>query len=655
MTQEQAIKPVEIGLQEFLELIPDAFVLLDANGYIRRINAHAERLFGYTQADLCGQLIEILVPTRLRSAHAHYREHFTSGRRPMGSGTLPLLCKDGSEVMTEISLSTITTLAGERMFSAAVRDVRARRKAEEQIALQASLLAQIEDAVMAIDSEGRLFYWNRGAEKIFGWEGAEALGKTLIELFGMPLPGSPRLQAKTLLQSTGFYRGELQLHHKDRSEVCVDAVITSYRGARGDQNGFVGSFRDVTRRKEIEAEISAKREAISKLHDVSTQLVGQQALPILLQAVVNAAVTIAQASMGMIHVLDAASQSLQLVGQFGCTPELVEHLAHANSGTLYGEAMLRRQRAIIVDTAGSVSPGSLPALDLLLRAGMRAGQSTPIISRAGSLLGVVTTLNDQPYRPNELVLQALDLLAREAGELIESRQREAALQRAICARDQVLGVVAHDLRNPLNTILLRTQLLSSRKQPCSSESANAIARDALRMMRLIQDLLDISCIESGALSMEIEPIDVAKMVKEAVEEQQIIAASAQLTMQILVSSDLPRIFGDGHRLRQVFANLISNAIKFTPPGGRITVEATATDGAVLFRIADTGRGISADNLAHVFNRFWQADKAEHRGSGLGLAIVKGIIEMHAGRVWAESQPGGGSVFCFTLPAPLHDR
>lgn len=299
MTQEQAIKPVEIGLQEFLELIPDAFVLLDANGYIRRINAHAERLFGYTQADLCGQLIEILVPTRLRSAHAHYRERFTSSR-PMGTGTLPLLCKDGSEVMTEISLSTITTLAGERMFSAAVRDVRARRKAEEQLALQASLLAQIEDAVMAIDSEGRLFYWNRGAEKIFGWEGAEALGKTLIELFGMPLPGSPRLQAKTLLQSTGFYRGELQLHHKDRSEVCVDAVITSYRGARGDQRGFVGSFRDVTRRKEIEAEISAKREAISKLHDVSTQLVGQQALPILLQAVVNAAVTIAQASMGMI-------------------------------------------------------------------------------------------------------------------------------------------------------------------------------------------------------------------------------------------------------------------------------------------------------------------------------------------------------------------
>ncbi len=219
----------------------------------------------------------------------------------------------------------------------------------------------------------------------------------------------------------------------------------------------------------------------------------------------------------------------------------------------------------------------------------------------------------------------------------------------------MLGVVAHDLRNPLNTILLRAQLLSSQKQPCSSESANAIARDALRMMRLIQDLLDISCIESGALSMAIEPIDVAKMVKQAVEEQQIMAASAQLTMQILVSSDLPKIFGDGHRLRQVFDNLISNAIKFTPPGGRITVEATATDGAVLFRVADTGRGVSADNLAHVFNRFWQADKAEHRGSGLGLAIVKGIIEMHAGRVWAESQPGGGSVFCFTLPAPLHDR
>lgn len=141
MTQGQEVKPVEISLQEFLELIPDAFVLLDEKGHIRRINAHAERLFGYSQAELCGQLIEVLVPIRLRGAHAHYRDRFTAGSRPIGGGALPLLCKDGSEVMTEISLSTITTLAGERMFSAAVRDVRARRQAEEQIALQASLLA----------------------------------------------------------------------------------------------------------------------------------------------------------------------------------------------------------------------------------------------------------------------------------------------------------------------------------------------------------------------------------------------------------------------------------------------------------------------------------------------------------------------------------
>lgn len=655
MTQEQVVKPIEIALPEFLELIPDAFVLLDANGCIRRINLQAERLLGYTQAELCGQLVEILVPERLRGAHAEHRRLFTraAGSRPMGQSVLRVLRKDGSEVPVEISLSVVTTLAGECLISAALRDVRARQQAEAQIALQASLLAQIHDAVLAVDLERRLFYWNKGAEKLFGWTTEEAIGKTTDELFGAIRPGSSRALASAALLSTGPSEGELQLHRKDGASLCVDATSTAYFGPTGEHAGYVASFRDITRRKEIEAEVAAKREAISRLHSISAQLIGQQALPILLQAVVEAAVTIAHAARGMIHVYDAASQSLQLVGHLGCTQAMAEQFALVYRGPLCGE-VAQQQRVLITDFAESGSLVEPPALDVLVRAGMRAGQSIPMMARDGRILGVVTILYAEPQRPSELEQQMLELLAREAGDLIDSRQREAALQRAVSARDQMLGVVAHDLRNPLNCILLRTQLLSSRIEPRNKESVDAITRDARRMNRLIQDLHDITHIESGALSMEPGPMAVEKAVEEAVETHKLAAAAARITLEFAIDRNVQEVLADRHRLNQVFDNLIGNAIKFTPPGGHITISAAAADGVVLFRVADAGRGIAAKHLRHVFNRFWQADSADRRTAGMGLAIVKGIVEAHGGSIWVESQLGAGSTFYFTLPAhPAH--
>lgn len=653
VNQEQAVKPIEIELQEFLELIPDPFVLLDEQGRIRRVNAKAECLFGYASAELCGQLIEILVPERLRSAHAQQRQRFThaAASRPMGVSELPLLCRDGSEVPVAVSLSVIATQAGERMVSAVVRDMRERKRAEEQIVLQASLLAQIEDAVMACDLERRVFYWNKGAEKIFGWTSQEALGKTTDELFGLLQPGSLRDQAKAALLSRRFHQGEMQLRRQDGADIWVDAKTAFYCGPRGDKKGYIASFRDITERKAIEADLLAKREIIAKLHSVSTQLIGPQALPILLQAAVEAAVTIAHAAMGMVHTCDAASQSLQLVGHVCITAAMVEQFTQIPIGATYGEMIRQRQWLVVENSAEGVGLLNPHSLDILLRAGICAGQSTPIRARDGRLLGVVTTLYHEPRFPSELVLQTLDLLAHEASYLIEARQREATLQHAIRARDQTLGIVAHDLRNPLNNIMLRAQLLNSQTESHHSKaSTEAITRDARRMNRLIQDLLDVTSIESGTVSLELGPISVSKIVKEAVEAHQLTAVAASLRIQICVESDLTEVFADHYRLRQVFDNLIGNAIKFTPSGGCITIGAAARDDEVLFRVTDTGKGIAATHLETVFNRFWQGDARDRRGAGLGLAIVKGLVELHGGQVWAESQLGGGTTLCFTVPA-----
>jgi signal transduction histidine kinase len=219
-------------------------------------------------------------------------------------------------------------------------------------------------------------------------------------------------------------------------------------------------------------------------------------------------------------------------------------------------------------------------------------------------------------------------------------------------RDEVLGIVAHDLRNPLSMILVEAQLLQ-RKEPGperrAGQSAEAIRRAANRMNHLIQDLLDVTRIEAGQLAIQQSRLSAAQVVSEVVDVHSAPAASALIELRPAVSREVPEVWADRDRLFQVFDNLIGNAIKFTPPGGCITVGAAPRDAHVLFWVGDTGPGIAIEDQSRIFDRFWQARLATRTGAGLGLPIVKGIVEAHGGRVWVESAPGRGSTFLFTMP------
>jgi signal transduction histidine kinase len=200
------------------------------------------------------------------------------------------------------------------------------------------------------------------------------------------------------------------------------------------------------------------------------------------------------------------------------------------------------------------------------------------------------------------------------------------------------------LRNPLSTILMQTSISKSGGKPIE-----VIRRAATRMNRLIQDLLDVSLIETGQLPIHRARLSAGELVVEAVETQKILATSSSVELRLDVERGVPEVWGEHDRLLQVFENLIGNAIKFSTAGGLITVGAAPRDQEVLFWVADTGSGIAPGSLPHVFDRFWQATKGDRRGAGLGLPIAKGIIEAHGGHLWVESTPGRGSIFFFSLP------
>lgn len=215
-------------------------------------------------------------------------------------------------------------------------------------------------------------------------------------------------------------------------------------------------------------------------------------------------------------------------------------------------------------------------------------------------------------------------------------------------RDETLGIVSHDLRNPLTTIALSAELLADAAPAQQNEYIDTIRTAAKSMQRLIQDLLDVARVEAGRLSVQKVPSDPGEVARRACDSHAPIAESRKIQLNCEIG-ELPLVAADRDRLLQVFGNLIGNALKFTPPGGCITVRGTQDPKSVIFQVQDTGPGIPDSDLKNVFKPYWQAKKTAHMGAGLGLAIVRGIIDAHGGTVSATNAAGGGALFTFTIP------
>jgi signal transduction histidine kinase len=286
-------------------------------------------------------------------------------------------------------------------------------------------------------------------------------------------------------------------------------------------------------------------------------------------------------------------------------------------------------------------------------AGQRAKADREIlVERASADVAVRTDRKDQAD-----ALAALLVHERAATDayLLTERVRS---DEAVTHRDDFLAMVTHDVRNLLNGVVLSLELLRPEENEADSRVADAagrIRRYVGRMNRLIGDLVDVTSIDAGKLAMAPTEGDAARVVTEATDVFQSAAAAKGVSLSAeLPDRPLPAEF-DHDRMLQVFANLISNAIKFTPAKGRITVRVETPRGMLRFAVADSGVGIPEPMLDAIFERFWQVGENDRRGQGLGLYISKCIVEAHGGRIWAESEPGKGTTLLFTLPTPTSHR
>jgi signal transduction histidine kinase len=233
---------------------------------------------------------------------------------------------------------------------------------------------------------------------------------------------------------------------------------------------------------------------------------------------------------------------------------------------------------------------------------------------------------------------------------IERNAREAA-RKAMHAREELLGVVAHDLRNPLNAISMRATLVQRTTNPSLvNQQAQSIVNIATRMDVLISDMLDLATIEAGRFYVSAGPCEVAGILGKVQEVFAPICAAKQISLRCEMRAEGMWMQADQVRILRVFSNILGNAVKFSPSGAEISIEASKTGENVMFAIADQGPGIPADQQPQLFDRFWRPASSQTKGTGLGLFIAKGIVEAHRGRLWVTSSSNRGSTFYFCVPA-----
>lgn len=409
--------------------------------------------------------------------------------------------------------------------------------------------------------------------------------------------------------------------------------------------------------KQANSELEKRARDERALRALTQSIAGAQHVRDVMQRIAEGAITISGAIGSYVEQVRARHDQVEIVAVTGeRTPPLGQRVPFP--GSLTEEIIERREPAFLARLEG-VGAAMAP---YLARYCLECSVLIVPLFAEREPLGTLALLrpeNEPPFDP--VAINRLRTLADLASialqrlvALDESERRRLEAEAAVRSRDEVLSIVSHDLRNPVSTVMMSAGLLADPEFALSDadrrKQIDVIGRSAHRMNRLIQDLLDVARIEGQRLTIDCRCEDPAALAVETCEAFRPIAADKSIDLACDIDHDLPRVSADRDRVAQVLSNYLNNALKFTPSGGSVVLRATlASDGGVRLSVSDTGPGISAEDLPHVFDRFWQAKRTAHLGSGLGLAIAKGIAEAHHGRVGVESTPGKGSTFWFVLP------
>lgn len=659
---EEALRASEERFRQFAEAVEDVFWISDpAEHRLLYVSPAYAQLMGRSREALYVNYLEWI-----EAIHPEDRERVASAFfERIYQGTYEeefrIVRPDGGVRWVRDRGFPIWDATGKVYRAAGIAEDITQRKAHEaQIELQARMLDSVGQAVIATDPEGMILYWNHGAEELYGWAGAEVRGRSAIEVLVAEPDRDQAAEVFATLRQGSSWTGEFSLRRHDGSRLEVLATDAPIYDQNGVLIGFIGTAVDITRRKRAEAERIRLLEFTTALAEALTP---PQVAAVIFEHVHQAL----GAQAGIVSLLSEDGQSLEVLETRGYPPEV---LARWPSLTLdmpipLAEAA-RSGQPLWVETQAEIAarfPALLEALPMIA-----AGAVIPlrIQQRVIGVLGVNFAEAHAFTEDDRVYLQVVAHQCAQALDrawLYESEHHaHLAAEEAVRMRDELIELISHDLRNPLTVILGQAELMVKQAKGFGDLGMALVPRLTVirnmvsQMDGQLEELLDVARIRAGqTLFLNPQPMDLVELVREVVRATQ--ATSSKHEIDLTIPAAPIFCLGDRRRLARVFANLIHNAIVYSPSGGAIGVAVSqVSDDAGswgLVSVQDSGLGIPAADLPRVFERFHRGSNVAGRirGTGLGLASARQIVEQHEGSIQVASVEGIGSTFIVRLPAP----
>ncbi len=674
-----AIADAPGSLDAVLSASPEALIAFTAERRIVAANRLAEELFAYECGAIAGRTIDTLLPERLRQPDA---PHMSSLAEPI-QVELTGMRADGSELVVDWVLGSVATPGGD-LFVMIVRDRAIADRALEELRASEERFRLLVDgvrdyAIFMLDAAGRVSSWNPGAQRIKGWTADEIIGKP-YEWFFTPedrVAGLPQqLLAGAISEGARDVVGWRV--RKDGTRFLANATLSALRRSNGELYGFAKVTRDLTERlqtAELERRLTAEQDArvaaetaernlreseerLRRLQHVTAALSEAATPQDVARVVLDQSLRALGATSGILYVLADDGESFELLDERGHPAGFAAAATLPIHEPLPLTDAARDRRAAFYSNVAELTAAYPEFREHVIAGGFEATAALPLLTH-GKLIGglAIHFAHPRAFDPieksilltvSELFAQALD---RAQLFMAESAARAAA-EAANRSKDEFLAILGHELRNPLAPIVTALALLARHDDEPSQRALTAIDRHVKHLVRLVDDLLDVSRITQQKVQLHKERVELAEIVVRAIELAEPLFDQRRHHLEVAVPPGIV-VVADSTRLVQVVTNLLNNAAKYTAPGGHIAIAATALDGRVELTVRDDGFGIDPTMVRQVFELFTQERQSLDRsqgGLGLGLAIVKSLVAMHDGTVGAFSEGlGRGSVFTVSLP------
>jgi len=609
-----ALRQSNEKVTRILSSITDLFYELDLEWRFVDVNKRVEELFGMSRDELIGNVIWDLFPL------ARDSELYPQFHRAMREMT-PVNFDVASQVVLGAWFE-VHAYPSSNGLNVYLRDVSSRKSAEVANAHLAAIVESSDDAILSKDLNGIIQTWNKGAERMFGYTSAEVVGKSITIL----IPDNRYDEETTILQR--IRRGQSVDHYetirrrKDGTLLDISLTISPIRDESGKIIGASKIARDITESKQRSKQIRFQAQLLGAVE--------QAVIATDCEGIVTYWNSFAERLYGWSEAEAIGLPIFELTAAVAQSPEAVDIFELLKQGRSWsGEFQVRRKDGIV-----------FPAMV----------SDWPIYDTTGELVGIVGVSVDISERK---------LAEEERTRLLQAeRDARADAERANALKDEFLATLSHELRNPLNVIMGYSELLQRNEQvrnsPFLKNAVEVLRRNAGAQSQLVRDLLDLSRLHMGKLSLTREVVSFASVIDNAVETVRAEAANKQIELEVEIDGEDGLVLGDPLRLEQIVWNLLNNAVKFTPPRGKVRIAIKGDSGDAVLKVVDTGQGIDPAFLPHVFEMFRQADASssrKHSGMGIGLALVRQLAELHGGSVSASSD-GVGRGATFTVRIPL---